>query len=115
MSLLSAAYEDFIIMDKMTTQDAYGSVVTEWADGAKIKAAAVKDESMQARIGEKQGVTSLYTIITPRSIILDFHDVVRRVKDGQYFRVTSNGTDKATPKIATLDMRQVTAEEWKLA
>ena len=115
MSLLSAAYDDFIIMDKKTTDDEYGSVVTEWTDGATIKATAVKDQSMQARIGEVQGVTSLYTIITPKSVVLDFHDVIRRKKDGVYFRITSNGADKSTPASATLDMRQVTAEEWKLA
>ena len=115
MSLIAAEYEPFIMMDKKTAPDGYGGFTTEWTDGATIQAYAGLDTSMQARIGEAQGVKSLYTITTSRAIVLDFHDVLRRVSDGQYFRVTSNGKDKATPRSATLDMRQVTAEEWKLA
>ena len=69
---------------------------------------------MQARIGEKQGVTALYTVTTTKALNLQYHDVFRRVEDSKIFRVTSDGDDKKTPPSAGLDMRQVTAEEWKL-
>ena len=45
---------------------------------------------------------------------LQYHDVFRRNRDLKIFRVTSDGDDKHTPASATLNMRQVTAEEWSL-
>lgn len=114
MSLLYAAYEPFVIMDSTSARDQYGTITRTWADGAEIMAAAVFDSSMQARIAGVQGVTSLYTITTPRSVTLEYHDVIKRLSDGKIFRITSDGQDKKTPPSASLDMRQVTAEEWTL-
>ena len=114
MSLLTDSMEAFVMMDKTTTPDGYGGFTREWREGASIQAAAVFDSSMQARIAGSQGVTSLYTITTTRSITLEYHDVIKRVSDGKVFRVTSDGDDRKTPPSAYLDMRQVSAEEWSL-
>ena len=113
MSLLSDAMEPFVMMDRRSVPDGYGGTRTEWFEGAEFSAAAVFDTSMQARIGGVQGVTSLYTITTSRAMTLEYHDVVKRLSDGKFFRVTSDGDDKKTPLSAVLDMRQVTAEEWQ--
>lgn len=114
MSLLSEAMEKCIVLNKQTTADGYGGYIVTWADGAEFDAAIVFDTSMQARTAEKQGVTSLYTITTEKSLVLEYHDVFRRVRDSKIFRVTSDGDDKYTPVSASLNMRQVTAEEWSL-
>lgn len=114
MSLLSEAMQDCVILNKQTTQDTYGGYITTWADGAEFKAAVTFDTSLEARVADKQGVTSLYTVTTPRSLTLEYHDVFRRVSDGKIFRVTSDGDDKFTPQSSSLDMRVVTAEEWSL-
>lgn len=114
MSLLSDAMESCVLMDKRTEPDGYGGYVSNYVDGATFKAAIVFDSSIQARIADKQGVSSLYTITTPRAMVLEYHDVFRRVRDGKIFRVTSDGDDKFTPQRATLDMRQVTAEEYTI-
>ena len=68
---------------------------------------------MQARIAQAQKVSSLYTVTTARSKVLEYHEVFRRLRDGKIFRVTSDGDDKYTPRAAGLDMRQVTAEEYE--
>ena len=102
------------MLDKRTTADGYGGYITSWLEGAEFQAATVLDTSMQARIAEKQGVTALYTITTSKAINLQYHDVFKRVSDGKIFRVTSDGDDKKTPVSATLNMRQVSAEEWVL-
>lgn len=114
MSLLTEAMEPFIVMDRATVEDGYGGYTKVWTEGAAIVAAAVFDSSMQSRIAAVQGVTSLYTITTPRAVTLEYHDVIKRVSDGKIFRITSDGDDKKTPASAYLDMRQVTAEEWSL-
>lgn len=114
MSLLSEAMEKCVLLNKQTTADTYGGYITTWADGAEFKAAITFDTSLEARIADKQGVSSLYTVTTSRSLTLEYHDVFRRVSDGKIFRVTSDGDDKYTPGSAGLDMRQVTAQEWSI-
>ena len=85
-----------------------------WTEGAAFKAAAVYDTSIEARVAAVQGVTSVYTITTPKTVTLEYHDVIKRISDGKLFRVTSDSKDKQTPASATLNMRQVTAEEFTL-
>lgn len=114
MSLLSDAMTTCVILNKQIQQDGYGGYITTWSEGALFDAAIVLDTSMQARVGEKQGVTALYTITTTKALNLQFHDVFRRLEDGKIFRVKSDGDDKKTPQAAGLNMRQVTAEEWVL-
>ena len=114
MSLLDEAMEKCILLDKTTAPDGYGGYTPTWVDGAEFYAAIVFDTSLEARVADKQGVTSLYTVTTSKVVTLEYHDVFRRVRDGKIFRVTSDGDDKFTPASATLDMRQVTAEEFVL-
>lgn len=114
MSLLDDTYEDYTILNKNKTADGYGGTTTSWAEGAVIRGAIVFDSSMQARVAQAQGVSSVYTLTTKRNVVLEYHEVLRRNRDGKIFRVTSDGDDKFTPKSATLDMRQVTCEEWVL-
>ena len=70
---------------------------------------------MQSRIAEKEGVTSVYTVTTRRSTPLSFHDVFKRLSDGAIFRSTSDGAEKQSPSVGSLDMCQVTAEKWELS
>ena len=114
MSLLSDAMEKCVIMDRITTSDGLGGYDTTWNEGAEIECAIVFDNSIEARAADKLGVTSLYTVTTAKGLVLNYHDVFKRLRDGKIFRVTSDGDDKATPASASLNMRQVTAEEWRL-
>ncbi len=114
MSLLDEAYEEYVMINKITADDGYGGYSVSWKDGATIQGAMVFDSSMQARTAQAQGVKSVYTLTTKRNVVLEFHDVLRRSRDNKIFRVTSDGDDKYTPASANLDMRQVTCEEWVL-
>lgn len=114
MSLLDKAMEEFVLIDEVTVEDGYGGYTTTYKDGAKITAAFRFDNSMQAKTAQAQGVTSVYTIITKKSVSLPYHKVLRRTKDGLTYRVTSNGADNKTPDSAGLDMRAVDAERWVL-
>lgn len=114
MSLLSEAMEECVMLDKTTQPDGYGGTQATYVEGAEFSAAIVFNTSMEARVASKQGVTSLYTVTTPRAVSMEYHDVFRRKRDNKVFRVTSDGDDQYTPKSAGLDMRQVTAEEFVL-
>jgi hypothetical protein len=114
MSLLEEQMTDCIIYNSNYVPDGYGGTTTVWVEGPTIKAAIVLNSSMESRIAQKQGVTSLYTITTNKSINLQGHTVLKRLSDGKFFRVTSDGDDNKTPSSAMLNMRNVTAEEWEL-
>ena len=114
MSLLDEAMETCVFLNKVRVDDGYGGYKTTWTEGVEFKAAIVFDTSIEARVGEIQGVSSLYTVTTQRNLTLEYHEVFKRVRDNKIFRVTSDGDDKYTPQSAKLDMRQVTAEEFTL-
>ena len=114
MSLLSEAYEKAIIYDKITTSDGRGGVITSYVEGAEIEIAFSFDSSTEARVAEQSGVNNRFTLTTRRNVILQYHDIVKRLRDEKIFRVTSDGDDNYTPASATLDMRQVEAEEWRI-
>ena len=115
MSLLDIAMEDCVLLNKTSGPDGYGGRTEIWVESEFIfPAAIVFDTSIEARRADAEGVTSLYTITTKKSLTLEYHEVFKRLKDNKISRVTSDGDDKYTPSSATLNMRQVTAEEWSL-
>lgn len=112
--LLQESMEPCVMLNKQTVDDDYGGYINTWVQGANFDAAIVLDTSIQARVAEQQGVKALYTITTSRTLNLQYHDVFMRLSDEKIFRVKSDGDDKKTPLSATLDMRQVSAEEFQL-
>ena len=115
MSLLDDAMETFNIIDKVKVSDGYGGTIDSWSDGVEIKAAAVLDSSDEMRVAMAEGVKASYTVTTNKNVNLQYHDVIKRQRDGKIFRITSDGDDNYTPAAATLNMRQVTAEVWELS
>ena len=114
MSLLDDFTEECTLIEKRKVPDGYGGYTTEYYDGITFMAAIVNPNNIQERMAEQEGVTALYTITTTKDLNLQYHDVIRRETDKKIFRVTSDGDDKKTPKSATLNMRQVSAEQWSL-
>ena len=115
MSLVDSFKTPCVLMEKQRTPDGEGGFITGWVEGIKFDAAIVKDTTLAARVAEKDGIKNVYTVTTSKNADLDFHDVFKRLKDGQIFRVTSNGDDKATPSSASFQFEQVNAEEWTLS
>lgn len=114
MSLIDVMMEECVMLDKRTVSDGMGGFSHEWVEGAKFRAAVIKDNTLAARVAEKQGVTELYTVTVDKGLTLQYHDVFRRLSDGYTFRVTSNITDSETPSVSTFHIGQVTAERWEL-
>ena len=115
MSLLSEAFEDFVILNKTTVLDTYGGTDKVWADGITIQGAMVYNSSSQAKIAESMGAIGAYTLTVKKNILLDYHDVLRRKRDGKIFRLVTDSDDLKTPDSATLNMRQYSAEEYTIA
>jgi hypothetical protein len=114
MSLIDEYKAACVLLEKKREPDGEGGFYNTWIEGAEFDAAFAFSTSIEARRAEKEGVTSLYAVTTSKNIVLEYHDVFRRETDNKIFRVTSDGDDSFTPRSSSLNMRQVTAEEWSL-
>lgn len=114
MSLIDSMMETCILMNKTAVSDGEGGFDVTWTDGIEFECAIVLDASMRTRIAESEGFTNSYTITSKRNVSLDFHDVIKRKRDGKIFRVTSDGSDRKSPIVSGLDLKQCSAELWRL-
>lgn len=114
MSLIDRAMEKSHIMDKTTQPDGYGGVKTVYTVGAEIMVAYSFNSSTEARVAAQQGVNNRFTLMTRKNVLLRAFDIIKRDRDGKYFRVTSDGDDNKTPETAGLNLRAVEAEEVKI-
>lgn len=112
MNLLESMMDACTLMNKSTVNDgAFGRKDT-YTPGAAFNATIIKNDTMEARIAEKQGVTEVYTVVTQKNFGLAYHDVFQRDRDGAIFRVTSNQLDSEAPTASTVQIGKVTAERW---
>lgn len=114
MSLIDDFKVPCTILTKTRVPDGEGGWVVSWVDGMTFQAAIVHNTTIEARVAEKEGMASTFTVTTERNMGLDFHDVFRRDTDGDVFRVTSDSQDVRTPDRASFQFAQVTAEKWAL-
>lgn len=114
MSLIEEMFEPCVLIEKHRVPDGEGGFDVEWAEVAEFECAIGRNSSMQARIGESQGTTAVYTITTHRNVKLDYHDIVKRKNTGKILRVTSDAGDIVSPAFSDIDMAQVSAEKWEL-
>lgn len=114
MSLLDEMKTACIMLDKRSVPDGLGGFKPKWDEGATFDATIIKDQSIEARVAEKNGLKSVFTVVVQRGVPLEYHDVFRRLSDGAVFRVTSDITDSEAPSRSTVKIGKVTAESWEL-
>ena len=115
MSLLTDSFEPFVFVSKIYVPDGEGGGHFTWTESENtFQATADFATSTISQIANALTERTNCTITTSKAITLEPMDVIKRVEDGQYFRITSNGKNSKTPDSATLDMRQSTAELWTL-
>lgn len=112
--LFERLYEPFVPVTVSAMPDGEGGQIKIWTEGEPFDGYARFDDSEERTVGSASAVSSKYTLTVPVTVNLTYHDIVRRVSDGKYFRVTSDGDDVITPPVATFSFLEVKAEEWKL-
>ena len=113
MSLLEQAYEPFVKVDRKSVSDGEGGFFTEYVDGAEISVAVTNENTSLARIAEALTEQVEYRVITKRNVKFSQDDLIKRLSDGQVFRIYYKNT-KETPKSAGLDMKETFAQEWSI-
>jgi hypothetical protein len=98
-------------MVKNKQSDGLGGTETVWTEGGELDAYCRMDAPVREIVGDKVVEKSTYTIITKEGTMLDFRDVIKRIRDGKLFRATSDGDDYKLPSMSTIKLNKVTAEE----
>jgi len=114
MSLLNEFSQTFVMMEKTRTADGEGGFVNNWQQGVQFTMPQAHESTIQAQVAEKAGTASTYYFLPDKSMSFDYHDVFKRVSDGQIFRVTSPSGEEVTPAMSALNRTKITAEKWVL-
>lgn len=111
MSLLDDFARPCVLLDKSRVPDGAGGFETTWVDGVEFSNYQALDTSMEARRAEKEGVTSVYSVLVQQSVPIEYNDFFRDKTTGETYRVTSEPVAKKTPRSASFDLKYFTAEK----
>lgn len=114
MSLLNDFAKPCVIMEKKRQSDGEGGYITTWEEGAAFESYQALDTSMESRAAQKQGVTSVYSVLVKKDVPIEYNDAFKDKTTGITYRVTSNPTEKEAPKSASFSLKFFTAERWEL-
>lgn len=121
MRILQKNMESFCRMIKSRMPDGQSCSSGAWTEGESFQACAVRDQTgrtapkaQSIEKGGKPDAIAGYSVLTARAVSLPFHAVIKRQRDGLILRITNDGQDAQTPEGARLDLRMVSAEEWRL-
>lgn len=112
--MITDFFEILNMIDKKSLPDGYGGFEMQYVEGAEFKGGITTDNSTQARIAEKEGVTALYTITVLPNIPLQYGDIIKRKNDNKYFKIVSNPDDMKTPRVSHMKFKQAQAEMWTM-
>ena len=110
---------DCVIMVPTAGPDREGGQNITWAPsmtGEKLNtfsAAIIEDSNAEQLVAMQRGWNGSFSVYTDRATMLKHFDVVKRISDGQMFRIRADAIKK-TPPSAGLDLRVVNAEMMKL-
>lgn len=111
-------FDDFftpcIMLDKISVPDGYGGKTTQWIDGAEVDIAISSPMPTEVIAAQQHGNRVDFDITTKKNLVLEYHDVFKRLSDGKIFRITAVDEDNSTPDRATFQIRKAKAEEWVL-
>ena len=114
MSLLSDFARSCVLMEKARVPDGEGGYTIDWTEGATFQNYQALDTSMEARRAEKEGVTSVYSALVDKALPIEYGDYFKDTETGLTYRVTSNPSEKESPKSATFSLKYFTAERKEL-
>ena len=89
MSLLDDFARPCVLLDKSRVPDGESGYITTWTEGAEFYNYQALDTSMEARRAEKEGVTSVYSVLVQQSVPIEYNDFFRDKTTGETYRVTS--------------------------
>lgn len=118
MSLLESGMNRCVVVNQIKVSDGAGGIITRYEDGAEFDAAIVLDDSREMVIAQAERAVSNYKVYTRRNTQLKHDDIIKQLADADrgvdelILKITSDGTEKKTPKTAGLQISVSTAKKW---
>lgn len=103
-------FENFFTQDYEGVSDGMGGLKKDYFDRDPFQAAIHTVSTTQAELAYRSGTKTIYRITHTSALELHAGDVVRRVRDGKLYRITSDSSDNRTPDVAQERYAYVTAE-----
>lgn len=112
MYMYEDAMEPVAFMEKTKVPDGEGGFFNTYVEGSEFKAMfSVDSTPTVVLLAEQKAITGPYRITVRKGVALAYPDIVKRLSNGQYFRITSDSKDTETPSGAGLQLAVVTAEK----
>ena len=112
---LTSMFEDFTIMEISSgSPDDEGGEKVVYTEGERIDAFARFDSATEQTEAQRDKELAKYTIITPEDICLYYGQILKRLRDGKFFYLTSGNLEHKLPDMATIRIRWCTAEEYEI-
>lgn len=115
MSLLDVTQIMLTVRKLKKTPDGYGGYISTWYDAFSFYGNMYVDNNVNEDVASRETAHDTFTLLTPRYISIDFHDVVRADSgkfSGKTYRLTTKTNEDFTPSTSTLDLAKYTMEEW---
>lgn len=114
MSLLDEYSDEYVVVNKLVTDDGYGGQKNVWQDGATFKAALSQASQNEITVAQAMGEHITHTMLIDKQYNFDYHTVLKRKSDKKIFRVISRGDEIYTPASSGLNKRKISCEEWEI-
>ena len=114
MRLLNDYARSYRIMEPTTIADGEGGRSTKWREGTSFTGYLALDRSLAARRAEKEGVTSLYSVLVDQGVLIRYNDYFKDAATGASYRVTSKPEEQESPRSESFSLKYFTAERKEL-
>jgi hypothetical protein len=106
--MITDYYDIFCLQKWATVSDGFGGEKWRWSDDIQFEGIYIQRQSDDARLAEAQGMSSIGDFVTGITVPLAKDDIIRRVSDNIYFRIT--GIPVKAPVPAMSKIQRMSAE-----
>lgn len=109
-------YEPLKIVEEIISPNAFGSN-TQYVETGTIQGAIgtlSRLAGQEAMIAESKGEKGRYIVTINNTDSLKYGTIIKREKNSQYLRITSDERDWIPPDVSTFDWKQVYAETFTM-
>lgn len=110
MSLLDEFARSCALLEEKPVPDGAGGWKTAWRDAGAFIGYRDFVTSSQVRSAERDGVSSVCTMLVERSVPIQYGDYFRELPAGLTYRVTSKPEERQSPRCATMPLKAFTVE-----
>ena len=108
--MLTDFFEPFQRLKRTLAPDGLGGATERWEEGETFRGGVTFVPGGEVSVAGLSALRALPVLVHEPGLTLSLNDRVRRLSDGEVFRVAGDSGDMRTPGIAAVQLAQVTIE-----